>query len=120
MKILLVVYDNGSYAHVFPMGMGAIAGVLEKEGHEVVVYNQDMHHYPDSYLTTYLDNNEFDVVAISLIAGYYQYNRLLGLSEAINRSKKRPIYVIGGYGPTPEPEYFIKKTHVPFVPLEGP
>ena len=34
MKILLVVYDNGSYAHVFPMGMGAIAGVLEKEGHD--------------------------------------------------------------------------------------
>ena len=34
----------------------------------------------------FLDAHKFDVVAISLIAGYYQYRRLLGLSEAINRS----------------------------------
>jgi radical SAM superfamily enzyme YgiQ (UPF0313 family) len=99
------------------MGLGAIAGVLEKEGHDVTIYNQDMHHYPDSYLTTYLEANEFDVVAVSLIAGYYQYQRLLGLSEAINRSKNRPFYVIGGYGPTPEPEYFMRKTECDVVVL---
>jgi hypothetical protein len=32
MKILFVVYDNGSYDHTFPMGYGAIGGVLIKEG----------------------------------------------------------------------------------------
>jgi anaerobic magnesium-protoporphyrin IX monomethyl ester cyclase len=117
MKILLVVYDNGSYAHVFPMGMGAISAILEQNGHEVVIYNQDMHHYPDEHLTEYLDNNEFDVLAVSLIAGYYQYKRLLGLSQAINRSKNRPVYVIGGYGPTPEPEFFVKKTGCDIVVL---
>ncbi len=110
MRILLVVYDNGSYAHVFPMGIGVISAIYEREGHEVVIYNQDMNHWPDDHLRQYLDDNTFDMVGISLIAGYYQYWRLLRLSEAINSSKNRPFFVIGGYGPTPEPEFFIHKT----------
>ena len=32
------------------------------------------------------------------------------LSKAINRSKQRPYYLMGGYGPTPEPEFFLKKS----------
>ena len=28
MKVLFVVYDNGSYDHVFPMGFGAIGAIL--------------------------------------------------------------------------------------------
>jgi anaerobic magnesium-protoporphyrin IX monomethyl ester cyclase len=109
MRVLLVVYDNGSYMHNFPMGLGYISAVLEEQGYEVVVYSQDLHHTPNEHLTEYLDTQgKFDVVAISLIAGYYQYQRLLGLSEAINKAKNRPFYVLGGYGPTPEPEYFLK------------
>ena len=37
LKVLFVVYDNGSYDHVFPMGVGAIAGVLKRDGHEFSV-----------------------------------------------------------------------------------
>lgn len=111
MRILLVVYDNGSYTNCFPLGLGYIASVLLQEGLEVEVYSQDVHHYPDEHLTAYLDQNRFDVVAISVIAGYYQYRKLLKLSDAINRSKNRPEYfILGGHGPTPEPEYFLKKT----------
>lgn len=110
MRILLVVYDNGSYISGFPQGLAYIAAVLKRKGHEVVVYNQDMHHYPDEHLTRYLDSNTFDVVGVGVIAGYYQYRKLLKLSEAINRSSKRPFYIIGGHGPSPEPEYFISVT----------
>ena len=110
MRVLLVVYDNDSYTHVFPMGLGYIAAVLEENGHDVEVYSQDKYHYPDAHLTEFLNNHEFDIVAVSVIAGYYQYQKLLKISAAINESKKRPTYVIGGYGPTPEPEFFIKKT----------
>ena len=35
---------------------------------------------------------------------------MIGLSKAINSSKNRPIYLMGGYGPTPEPEFFIDKS----------
>lgn len=110
MKVLLVVYDNKSYISMFPTGLAYIAAVLLKEGHDVEIYNQDQNHWPDSELTKYLDQNKFDVVGIGVVAGYYQYRKLLGLSEAINRSKNRPFYIIGGHGPTPEPEFFMKKT----------
>ena len=110
LKVLFVVYDNGSYDHVFPMGVGALAAILKRDGHEFEIWNQDMHHYPDDQLRTYLNENKFDVVVMSLIAGYYQYQKMKNLSKAINDSKNRPFYVMGGYGPTPEPEFFIKKS----------
>ena len=111
-KVLFVVYDKGAYDHSIPMGFGAIGAILNRDGHEFTLWNQDMHHWPDDYLRTYLDENEFDVVIISLIAGYYQYHKMKNLSKAINNSKNRSKfkYIMGGYGPTPEPEFFIRKS----------
>ena len=110
MRILLVVYDDDSYIHWFPQGLAYIAAVLLREGHEVEIYNQDMYHYPESHLLQYLDTEKFDVIGLSFIAGYYQYKKALKISEAINKSQNRPFYIIGGHGPTPEPEYFLRKT----------
>ncbi len=117
MRVLLVVYDNDSYIHWFPQGLAYIAAVLRRSGHEVVIYNQDIHHFPDEHLTAYLDDHEpFDMVGIGVIAGYYQYRKLLALSAAINRAKNRPpYYVLGGHGPSPEPEYFLRKTGADIV-----
>jgi len=115
MKILLIVYDNDSYIHWFPQGLAYIAAVLVREGYEVEIYNQDKHHYPDRHLTEYLDKNKFDVVGVSIIAGYYQYRKLLNISESINKSKHRPFYIIGGHGPSPEPVFFINKTYADVV-----
>ena len=58
------------------MGFGALAAVLKRDGHEIVVWSQDMHHWPDDHLRTYLDENKFDVVVLSIIAGYYQYQKV--------------------------------------------
>lgn len=110
MKVLLVVYDNDSYMSWFPQGLGYIAAILQQEGCVVEIYNQDQWHYPDEHLTEYLDNNKFDVIGLSFVAGYYQYRKALKLSAAINRSRNRPFYIIGGHGPSPEPEFFINKT----------
>ena len=110
MRILLIVYDNDSYIHWFPQGLSYIAAVLLKDGHDVEIYNQDVHHYSEEHLKNYLDENEFDIVGLSFIGGYYQYRKALKISEAINRSKKRPYYIIGGHGPAPEPEFFMAKT----------
>ena len=60
-KVLFVVYDNGSYDNQFPMGVGALSAVLKKQGHEIKIWNQDIHHYPDSDLTDYLDKNKIDI-----------------------------------------------------------
>ncbi len=110
MKILLVSYDNDSYIHHFPQGLAYIAAALKSDGHDVSVYSQDANHYPDEHLTAHLDKNRYDIVGVGVIAGYYQYRKLLKISEAINSSKNRPFYVLGGHGPSPDPEYFLKKT----------
>ena len=117
MRVLLVVYDNDSYIHWFPQGLAYIAAVLLKEGYEVEIYNQDKNHYPDEHLTEYLDKNKYDVVGVSVIAGYYQYRKLNKISCAINKSRQRPVYIIGGHGPSPEPEFFLKKTEADVVVL---
>ena len=115
MKILLVVYDNESFIHWFPQGLAYIAAVIQKEGYDVQIYNQDKHHYSDEHLTEYLNKNQFDIMGVSIIAGYFQYRKLVAISAAINKSKNRPFYILGGHGPTPDPEFFLRKTQADAV-----
>lgn len=110
MRVLLVVYDNDSYIHWFPQGLGYIAAVLRQHGHEVMIYNQDVHHYPIAHLTEYLNKNKFDVIGVNVIGGYYQYKKIIEISGSINSSKNRPFYILGGHGPSPEPEFYLKIT----------
>jgi anaerobic magnesium-protoporphyrin IX monomethyl ester cyclase len=116
LKVLFVVYDNGSKIHEFPTGVGYLTSVLREAGHEVKIYSQDVYHYPPEHLTKYLDKNDFQMVCLSFMAGYWQYQKFLEISTSINKSINRSkfSYVIGGHGPSPEPEYFLKKGNVDF------
>jgi radical SAM superfamily enzyme YgiQ (UPF0313 family) len=115
MKILAIVYDNDSFIHCFPLGLAYILSYCKQQGHKVTVYNQDVYHYSSNHLKEYLDKNKFDVVCMGIIAGYYQYKKLLEISEAINKSKNRPIYILGGHGVSPDPKYFLEKTKADYI-----
>ena len=116
MRILFVVYDDESYIHTFPAGIAYIASALRKEGYDVTIYNQDVHHYPEEHLTDYLNNNDFDVIGVGVIGGYFQYAKLLKISNAIQKARNRPsYYILGGHGPSPEPEYFLNKMNADIV-----
>lgn len=115
MKILFVIYDNESYMTYFPLGVGYLASVLRQQGHEVQIYNQDVYHYPEDHLAQFLKKNHFELIGVGIIGGYYQYRKLLKLSQAINSVPKRPFYVLGGHGPSPEPEYYLRKTQADAV-----
>lgn len=110
MKILLVAYDNDSYISWFPQGLAYIAAVCLAAGHEVKIYNQDVYHWPESHLTELLNKERYDFIGVSACGGYYQYRKVLKLSEAINKAQHRPFYVLGGHLAAPEPEYFLGKT----------
>ncbi|MFZ5354293.1 MAG: B12-binding domain-containing radical SAM protein [Bacillota bacterium] len=109
MKILLIVYDNDSYISWFPQGIAYIASVCKNAGHEVKIYNQDVYHWPESHLLELLNRERFDVVGVGACGGYYQYRKILKISEAVNKSKNRPYYILGGHLASPEPEFFLKK-----------
>lgn len=115
MRVLLIAYDHGMYINWFPQGLAYIAAALLRKRHDVVIYNQDKFHYPDGHLEGYLNKNRFDIVGMGIMAGYYQYRKLLKISGEVNRSKNRPFFIIGGHGPTPEPEFFLKKTQADAV-----
>jgi len=117
MKILLIVYDNNSYIHYFPLNIAYLASILRQNKHYVVIYNQDIHHYSEEHLTHYLDNNNFDIVGIGSVAGYYPYKKILKISEAINKSKNRNKfkYIIGGHMVSASPEYFLEKTKADII-----
>jgi radical SAM superfamily enzyme YgiQ (UPF0313 family) len=111
MKILLISYDNDSHVPFFPVNLFYLLGHLNKAGHDVGVFNQDIHHNPDEDLTKILDENPWDIVGIGAVAGYYQYRKLKSLSRAIAKSKNRARfqYVLGGHGPAAEPEFFLNE-----------
>ena len=111
MRILLIVYDNGSHIPFFPQGIAYIAASLLKEGHHVEIYQQDINHWSDNHITYYLDNNHFDIVGMGFCAGYYQYKKCLSISLAVNKSKNRKNFkfVLGGHGPAAEPKFFLNK-----------
>jgi len=119
-KVLLIAYDNGSFIHHFPLGLGYIASALREAGHDVEIYNQDKNHWPDQHLATYLYHNPVDVVGLGIIAGYYQYQKILAISKAVMEARSAGVeflYVLGGHGPSPEPEFFLKKTGADVVVL---
>ncbi len=114
-KVLLICYDNGSFISTFPMGTAYIAQALLDAGHEVEIYNQDVYHYPPEHLTEKLSTDRYDVVGLGFCAGYWQYLKFLEISDAINKAKHRPLYILGGHGPSPEPEFFLRKGNADVV-----
>jgi radical SAM superfamily enzyme YgiQ (UPF0313 family) len=107
-KILFIAYDNDAHIGFFPMGLAALAAYCRQQGFEVDIYNQDIHHHPDEHLTEHLNANHYDIVGLSFIGAYYPYQRAKAISRAIHAARRRPDYVIGGHGPSPEPEYFLR------------
>jgi radical SAM superfamily enzyme YgiQ (UPF0313 family) len=111
MKILFIVYDNESFLTSFPLGIAYLASALRNKGCEINIYSQDVYHLPEEHLVNHLNNNNYDLIGVGVIGGYFQYRKLLKISQAINSIKNRRFfYVIGGHGPSPEPEFFLNKT----------
>jgi anaerobic magnesium-protoporphyrin IX monomethyl ester cyclase len=55
MRILLVTIDHLAHLNIFPMGVAYIAAVARQDGHEVEIWNQELYHFEDSEIQTYLD-----------------------------------------------------------------
>ncbi len=109
MKILFIFYDNESRDNILPLGTTYVAAYVRKHGFsDVTYYCQDVYHFDENHLYEYLQENHFDVAAIGFVAGYFQHQKIKKICDAINAVKERPFIVLGGHGPTPVPEYFLR------------
>ena len=109
MKILFVLYDNERRNNNLPVGTAYVAAYLREHGYkDITYYCQDVYHYSEEHLHEYLKKNHFDVVAMGFVAGYYQHIKIKKICDAITSLKEKPFIVLGGHGPSPVPEYFIK------------
>lgn len=117
MKILFIIPNTSAYIHVFPQNIAYLVSVCRQAGHQVDIYNQDIHKWPDSHLTMVLDKKQFDVVGVGACGGYYQYKRIKEISKAVNASVNRKSfdYVVGGHLFAPDPMYFIKEFGIDHV-----
>ena len=109
-KILLISYDNGSHTPFFPQNIFHLYSALRKEKiHDIGIWFQDISHGRAKALTKILDQNNFDIVGLGFVAGYWQYKKAKEISEAVNASKNRNKinFVLGGHGPAAEPDYFL-------------
>jgi radical SAM superfamily enzyme YgiQ (UPF0313 family) len=115
LNLLLIVYDNDSHIHHFPVGIAYIAAACRQAGHSVTIYNQDVYHYSEEHLEDYLKKNNFDVIGMGACGGYYQYRKIQAITDAIKRTysasinKQQPFVIIGGHLVSPDPEYFLNK-----------
>jgi radical SAM superfamily enzyme YgiQ (UPF0313 family) len=112
LRALLITYDNGSYIHYFPLGVAYIASILRNQGVEVEIYSQDVNHYSEEHLTKILDYENYDMVGIGTVAGYYPYRKLIKIAEAINASVNRQNFrfIISGHMVSASPELMLYKT----------
>lgn len=108
MKVLLIAYDNDSHISYFPLGLGYIASALLSVGYEVEIYEQNVYHYSEEHLKTYIESRHFDAIGIGGCGGYYQYRKIKKIAAAINEIQDRPFFWMGGHLPSPEPEYFLR------------
>lgn len=120
MRLSFLIYDNDKAINDFPLGIAYLISVMRQAGwkdENIDVYNIDVYHYSDDQLFEYLDSNQFDIIAIGMIAGYWQYRQIKRMFAAIDRLKKRPTIILGGFMFTPEPAYFMRKFKADYVVL---
>lgn len=119
MRVLLIVYDNASYISSFPIGVAMLTAVLEKAGHDVDIYQQDIHHWPPEHLAAHLREHEYDLIGLSFIGGYWQYRKAVEIAGVIRsvfpEDGRRPYFALGGHGPSPEPAFFLRKLRADIV-----
>jgi len=116
-KVLFIVHDVYQEDNDFPIGIGYMAAILKKEGVEVKICCQDIFHYSNEELAErFLKNENYDLIGFGFLAARFK-ETVVGLCETINQYKKDAWLVLGGHGPSPIPEYVIKKTNADIITI---
>lgn len=115
-KVLFIIHDVYQEDNFFPSGVGYLSAVLVKAGCEVEIYAMDVFHFNNNELAVHLDSRDYDLICCGFMAARFK-ETILGLSETVNAHKKNAWFVLGGHGPSPIPEYILKRTKADIVAM---
>src|SRR3989338_11705616 len=113
-NVLLIVHDVYQDFNMFPLGFGYLAGMLRKYGYSVEIFCMDVFHWTNDQLEKKLLNGEYDIIGTGFMAARFE-ETIVGLCESINKHKKDAWLFLGGPGPTPIPEYTLKRTKADII-----
>ena len=108
-KVLFIVHDLHQQDNHFPVGIGYLSAVLEKEGHDVRVVSQDVFHYSNADVCGIISEYRPDIIGVGFLAARFT-ETVLPLCKAINEVKGDAWLVLGGHGASGCPEYILEQT----------
>lgn len=108
-KVLFIIHDLYQEDNHFPLGPAYLAAMLNRAGASVEAYCMDVFHFTNDQLAEHLEKNNYDLICLGFMAARFR-ETVVDLCEAINKNKKNAWLVLGGHGPSPIPEYMLKKT----------
>lgn len=112
--VLFIIHDNYQEDNQFPLNIGYLASVLEKNGYSVEIYCMDVYHYTNKDLTKKLDENEYKLIGLNFLASRFR-ETIIDLCRTINEHKKNAWFVIGGHCASAIPEYILEKTRCDII-----
>lgn len=116
-KVLFIIHDVYQEDNEFPLGVGYLAAVLKKYGADVTICCQDVFHYTNKELVEkFLKNDEYDLIGIGFMAARFK-ETIVDLCKILNENKKNAKLILGGYGPSPVPDYILKTTKADLVAI---
>lgn len=113
-KVLFIIHDLYQEDNLLPLGPAYLAAVLNEKGAATEAYCMDIFHYTNNELAEHLKNNEYDLIGLGFLAARFN-ETVLDLCKVVNDYKKKAWFILGGQGPSPIPEYILRKTGADIV-----
>jgi radical SAM superfamily enzyme YgiQ (UPF0313 family) len=107
-RVLFIIHDLYQEDNHLPLGPAYLAAVLKKQGVTVDVYCQDLFHHSNQALAAHLAKNTYDLIGVGFLAARFA-ETVIDLCATIKQHAKGWL-LLGGHGPSPIPEYMLKKT----------
>jgi len=115
MKILLInpMIRRWAEPNCFPSGLGYIAEMLLRDGHDVVVYDMNVVRPTEEQFEEYIASADYDVAGVGgIITIYSELKHIIGVLKRIH--PERPV-MCGGSSATSAPRIMIEHTKADFL-----
>lgn len=116
-SVLFIIHDVHQEDNQFPLGIAYLAASLQQHGVQVTICCQDLFHYSNEEMAQrYLKGRSYDMIGIGFLAARYK-ETVQALLNTVDDHRNGARIVVGGHGPSAEPEYILKNTPADIVCL---